>query len=229
MSQSRTERFRRRRRALVDRLAADGDLSQRALDALLAVERHRFVPHRLHGEAYENHPLPIGMRQTISQPFMVGWLVDAVHASPGRRILEIGTGCGYQAAVMAAAGAEVWSIEVRPELARRARATLDANGFQRVRTRIGDGCKGWPEEAPFDGIVLTAAPEHVPEELFSQVAEGGELVAPVGRATSTQLLIRFTNLGGGEWGIEELGAVRFVPLVVSSGRGRRRGGQGRDR
>ena len=101
MSQSRTERFRRRRRALVDRLAADGDLSQRALDALLAVERHRFVPHRLHGEAYENHPLPIGMRQTISQPFMVGWLVDAVHASPGRRILEIGTGCGYQAAVLA--------------------------------------------------------------------------------------------------------------------------------
>ena len=213
MSRSHSDMYARRRRALVSRLAADGELSQRALDALLAVERHRFVPRAHRRESYANHPLPIGSGQTISQPFMVGWLVDAVGAQPGRRILEIGTGCGYQAAVLAATGAEVWSIEVRANLADRARATLAELGFAGIHTRVGDGSLGWPDAAPFDGVVLTAAPLHVPEALFAQVAVGGCLVAPIGPSGGDQTLYRFTRRTREEWEVEALGGVRFVPMV----------------
>jgi protein-L-isoaspartate(D-aspartate) O-methyltransferase len=220
MRRSSNQTYAKRRRALVAMLAAEGELSDLALCALNAVPRHRFVPPSQLAEAYENHPLPIGLGQTISQPFMVGWLLDAVGADKGRKILEVGTGCGYQAAVLAAAGAEVWSIEVRPALARRARQTLDAEGFAGVRTRLGDGGLGWPEEAPFDGVVLTAAPTKVPDALFGQVAEGGCLVAPIGPERGEQRLFRFTNLGGEQWKLECLGGVRFVPMVQGK-RGKR--------
>jgi len=208
-----------RRTALVQALAAEGRLSDRALDAIGTVLRHKFVPPRDRADAYRNEPLPIGQGQTISQPFMVGWLVDAVHAQRGRRILEIGTGCGYQAAVLAASGAEVWSIEIRPELARRARATLNLLGLRTIQTRLGDGALGWPEAAPFDGIVLTAAPEKVPAALLEQVAEGGVLVAPVGPQDSHQELMRWTRGGTSAWKVERLGAVRFVPFVEVEGFG----------
>lgn len=176
------------------------------------------MPSQDRRDAYLNHPLPIGQGQTISQPFMVGWLVDAVGACPGRRILEIGTGCGYQAAVLAATGAEVRSIEIRPELARRARATLDALGLHAIHTRLGDGALGWPEAAPFDGIVLTAAPETVPAALFEQVAKGGVLVAPIGPQDAHQELVRWTRGTADTWEIERLGGVRFVPLVKANDR-----------
>lgn len=195
-------------------------LSMRALAALRAVPRHAFVRASERRDAYLNEPLPIGHGQTISQPLMVAWLVDAVGAAPGRRILEIGTGCGYQAAVMAAAGADVWSIEIRPQLARRARSTLDGVGYHVVRTRTGDGAEGWPEEAPFDGIVLTAAPEEVPPALFEQLGPRGVLVAPLGPVEHVQRLVRHERDERGEWHATDLGAVRFVPLVDPAGRPR---------
>jgi protein-L-isoaspartate(D-aspartate) O-methyltransferase len=198
---------------MVDDIAVRERLSESALLALRTVPRHRFVPREFRAESYENHPLPIGEEQTISQPFMVAWLGDAVGAMQGRRILEIGTGCGYQAAVLAEMGAEVWSIEIRAGLARSARALLDGTGYSRVQTRIGDGCSGWMEMAPFDGVVLTAAPEQVPDSLFAQVAEGGVLVAPVGPQDSHQELVRWRRSRGGTWDAEPLGGVRFVPLV----------------
>ncbi len=198
---------------MVDDIAVRERLSESALLALRTVPRHRFVPREFRAESYENHPLPIGEEQTISQPFMVAWLGDAVGAMQGRRILEIGTGCGYQAAVLAEMGAEVWSIEIRAGLARSARALLDGTGYSRVQTRIGDGCSGWMEMAPFDGVVLTAAPEQVPDSLFAQVAEGGVLVAPVGPQDSHQELVRWRRSRGGTLDAEPLGGVRFVPLV----------------
>lgn len=204
------------RAALVTHLQRDGELSAEALAAISAIPRHEFVPTRLRREAYENHPLPIGDGQTISQPFMVGWLADAVGARPGRRILEIGTGCGYQAAVLDAMGAVVFSVEIRPGLARRARARLDRLGHEAIQTRVGDGRAGWPEAAPFDGIVLTAAPESLPLDLAEQLAPDGALVAPVGPREGTQELVRIRRSEGeAAWLVEHLGGVRFVPLVES--------------
>jgi protein-L-isoaspartate(D-aspartate) O-methyltransferase len=216
----------RERAAMVDAIEAEARaygatrLSAGALAALRAVPRHAFVPAVERRHSYVNEPLPIGLGQTISQPFMVAWLVDEVGASPGRRILEIGTGCGYQAAVLAAAGADVWSVEIRPQLARRARRLLDALGFGRVHTRVGDGGLGWPEAAPFDGIVLTAAPIQVPPPLFEQLAPGGVLVAPVGQTHAVQRLVRYARGRGGAWEGSDLGGVRFVPLVDAEGRPR---------
>lgn len=206
-------RWTKARARLVAMLTAEGGLSEVALAALATVPRHRFVPPSHRADSYANRPLPIGRGQTISQPFMVGWLVDAVRAGPGRRILEIGTGCGYQAAVLAAAGAKVWSIEIRRPLAEAARARLDALGLRDVATRVGDGAKGWPEAAPFDGIVLTAAPSSAPTGLLDQVAVGGCLVAPIGRQSDAQDLLRQTRVGADEWTVESLGGCRFVPLV----------------
>lgn len=204
------------RAALVAELQRGGELSAAALAAISAIPRHEFVPARLRPEAYENHPLPIGDGQTISQPFMVGWLADAVGAGPGRRILEIGTGCGYQAAVMHTMGADVFSIEIRPGLARRARARLDRLGLATIRTRVGDGRAGWPEAGSFDGIVLTAAPKSLPMDLTEQLGPDGVMVAPVGPANAGQELLRVRR---GEnrvdWVVERLGGVRFVPLVSS--------------
>ncbi|MFZ9882518.1 MAG: protein-L-isoaspartate(D-aspartate) O-methyltransferase [Phycisphaerales bacterium] len=207
---------------MVGRIAAAERLSERSLSALAAVPRHRFVPARFRAESYENHPLPIGSDQTISQPLMVAWLADEVGAGPGRRILEIGTGCGYQAAVLAEAGAEVWSVEIRPELARRARRLLDELGYARVHTKVGDGSRGWIDAAPFDGIVLTAAPREVPESLFEQVREGGVIVAPIGPQGGSQSLVRYTRRGPRDWTTKTLGEVRFVPLVDDAGKGRSR-------
>jgi protein-L-isoaspartate(D-aspartate) O-methyltransferase len=210
-------RWSRARGALVRELEREGGISDAARAAIGSVPRHEFIPAVDRHDAYANHPVPIGLDQTISQPFMVGWLADAVGAAPGRRILEIGTGCGYQAAVMSSMGASVWSIEVRPPLAERARATLDRLSIPRIITRIGDGGAGWPEEAPFGGIVLTAAPEVVPPALFDQLGPGGVLVAPVGREDETQELRRWTRRGGGTFTTEVLGLCRFVPMVRPAG------------
>ena len=207
----------------MDRLRETEDLSERALAALLAVPRHVFVPPRDRSESYHNHPLPIGQRQTISQPYMVGWLVDALRVRAGMRVLEIGTGCGYQAAVLTAAGAEVWSIEIRPRLAERARETLSALGLGSIHLRTGDGAMGWPEAAPFDGIVLTAAPLEIPNVLFEQLTPSGVLVAPVGPVRDVQALLRYRRPQASSPPIaESLGGCVFVPMIDPHGRQYRR-------
>jgi len=203
----------RARAALVHKLEHEGGMSASALAAIGSVPRHEFIPTTKRRDSYTNHPVPIGLGQTISQPYMVGWLADAVGAAAGKRILEIGTGCGYQAAIMSAMGASVWSIEVRPALAARARSTLDRLSVPRITTRVGDGGAGWPEQGPFDGIVLTAAPEVVPPALFDQLAVGGVLVAPVGNQDETQELKRWTRGRDGRLTSEVLGHCRFVPMV----------------
>lgn len=201
------------RNDLIRELKQEGGLSDAALTAIGSVPRHEFIPATERRDSYANHPVPIGLGQTISQPYMVGSLADAVGAAAGKRILEIGTGCGYQAAILSAMGASVWSIKVRPALAARACSTLDRLSLPRITTRVGDGGAGWPEQAPFDGIVLTAAPDVVPAALFDQLAFGGVLVAPVGNQDETQELKRWTRLPHGGFTTKVLGLCRFVPMV----------------
>lgn len=202
-----------KRQSMVDEIRGSREVSERALQALLDVERHRFVPARWRPDSYRNHPLPIGCGQTISQPSMVAWLADVCDARTGIRILEIGTGCGYQAAIFAAMGADVCSIEVRARLARVARRNLDRAGFQRVRTKIDDGANGWGSEELFDVVALTAAPSVLPPKFPKYVRDGGFVVAPIGPTNGMQQLIRYTVKCHAVVRMEVLGGVRFVPLV----------------
>lgn len=199
------------RARLVDEIAArDPQLARRTLEALRAVPRHLFAPDASVGEAYANHAFPIGHGQTISQPTVVAIMTDALRLDGSERVLEIGTGSGYQAAVLSRLAREVDSIEVVPELAATAAARLRALGYANVRVRAGDGHAGWPEHAPYDRIVLTAAPPELPPALVAQLRDGGILVAPVG--DDEQFLYRWTKHGG-QLHRESLGAVRFVPMV----------------
>ncbi len=167
-------------------------LDARVMAAMAAVPRHAFVPESHRADAYENRPLPIGFAQTISQPYIVAIMTDLCGAGPGRKVLEIGTGCGYQAAVLAETGARVWTIETVPELAEQAAARLAELGYESVTVRQGDGSKGWPEEAPFDAILVTAAASHrPPAALLEQLAPGGRLVIPVEHRAA-----RFSLFGG---------------------------------
>ena len=181
--------------------------------ALLNVPRERFVPQSLADMAYENHPLPIGEGQTISQPFIVALMTELLQLAPGAKVLEVGTGSGYQAAVLAELGAKVYSIEIVAPLATRARADLDAAGYGAVVTRIGDGYKGWPDEAPFDGIVVTAAPDHVPPALIEQLKPGARLVIPVGPHWLSQELRVIRKDADGRTVTQRTLPVRFVPLT----------------
>lgn len=180
--------------------------------AMLEVPRHQFVPARYLEYAYGDHPLPIGYGQTISQPFIVAIMSAALEVTPGDTVLEIGTGSGYQAAVLAAMGMEVYSIEIIPELAAGASAVLDELGYE-VTVRTADGYFGWEEHAPFDGIIVTAAPDHVPQPLLDQLAPGGTLVIPVGPVGAVQTLWRFMVDDAGEVTAESLGPVGFVPFT----------------
>ena len=177
-----------------------------------SVPRHEFVPERFRRLAYANVPLPIGHDQTISQPFIVALMTAALRPRPGSRVLESGTGSGYQAAVLARAGAEVWTIEIIRALADAARARLERVGFRSVHVRHGDGTLGWPEEAPFDGVAVTAAVESVPPALLSQLAPGGRLVAPVGGEGKLQQLELIEKDANGALRCQRLLPVRFVPL-----------------
>ncbi len=150
------------------------------LASVRSVPRHLFIPEEYRDRAYDDSPQGIGDGQTISQPYIVALMTELLEVGPGARVLEIGTGSGYQAAVLAAMGVEVYSIEIRPGLCRRASQTLEDLGYENVHVWCGDGYGGWPEEAPFDGIVVTAAPERIPDPLLDQLAEGGHLVIPVG-------------------------------------------------
>ncbi len=181
--------------------------------AMGRVERHRFVPVEFAAHAYENRPLPIGHGQTISQPFIVALMTDLLDPRPEHVVLEVGTGSGYQAAVLAECVRKVYTIEIVAALGERARATLAALGYRNVEVRIGDGYLGWPEAAPFDGIMVTAAPEHVPQPLLDQLKPGGRMVIPVGAQVGGQDLLLITKEADGRTITRRKLPVRFVPLT----------------
>ncbi|MCC6621281.1 MAG: protein-L-isoaspartate(D-aspartate) O-methyltransferase [Deltaproteobacteria bacterium] len=192
----------------------DGDWDPRVLDAMRKVPRHAFVPDDVVGLAYEDRPAPIGLGQTISQPYIVAFMTDLVRPAPGERVLDVGTGSGYQAAVLAELARDVTSLEILCPLADRARATLTRQGYGRVLVRCADGWKGAPDLAPFDVIVVAAAPEEVPPALLEQLAVGGRLVIPVGTQTlEGQVLLRITRRADGTFEQERTLAVRFVPMT----------------
>lgn len=199
-------------RMIEEQIIARGITHRPTLAALRAVPRDRFVPDDVRPEAYEDHPLPIGHGQTISQPYIVAFMSAAVAVRPGEKVLEIGTGSGYQAAILAAMGAKVFTIEIIPALAARAAATLRELGYDQVSVRAGDGYRGWPEEAPFDAIVVTAAPDTIPPALLAQLAEGGRLVIPVGPQHGGQELVLVTKANG-KLHQRNLLPVRFVPFT----------------
>ena len=203
-----------RERMVRDQIEARGVKDARTLAALRKVERHLFVPAEVAGLAYADHPLPIGDGQTISQPYIVAVMSEAIGLRGGEKVLEIGTGSGYQAAVLAEMGAQVYTMEIVPALARRARGTFARLGYRAVEAREGNGWAGWPEEAPFDAIVVTAAPPTIPDALKSQLRDGGRLVIPVGRDVQELLLL---TRRGDSFEEKRLLLVRFVPLVGQPG------------
>lgn len=188
-------------------------LDTRVLDAMARVPRHEFVPPDLVDRAYLNRPLPIGHGQTISQPYIVAIMTDLLDLKPHHKVLEIGTGSGYQAAVLAALDTRVWSIEIIEPLGQQAKARLQRLGFDSVEVRIGDGYYGWPEHAPFDAIIVTAAANHIPPPLVKQLAVGGKMIIPVGSRFSTQELILITRVNEDELVTRLVLPVRFVPLT----------------
>jgi protein-L-isoaspartate(D-aspartate) O-methyltransferase len=199
------------RARMVELIARRGVVDARVLAAMRAFPRHELVPPDQRDEAYADRPLPIGHGQTISQPYMVAVMTEAARVGPGSKVLEIGTGSGYQAAILAAVGARVFSIEIVAALAKRARADLDRLGVTNVTLRTGDGFAGWPEEAPFDAIVVTAAPEKVPAPLLAQLRDGGRLVIPVGPAADQWLEVHERQ--GDRVVVRREFAVRFVPMI----------------
>jgi protein-L-isoaspartate(D-aspartate) O-methyltransferase len=192
-------------------IEARGVRDPRVLEAMRTVPRHRFVPESEQAHAYEDRPLPIGHGQTISQPYIVALMSELAELKPGDTVLEVGTGSGYQAAVLAEMGAKVFSIEILEALAERSKATLEELGYgEKVEVRHGDGYAGWPEHAPFDAIVVTAAPPRIPEPLKEQLKVGGRLVIPVGKYLQSLLRLTKTEKGFGE---ESVIPVRFVPMT----------------
>ena len=209
-----------RRRMVRDTIAEPRDgrppvLDVRVIDAMEKVERHLFVPEEIREWAYRDSPLGIGWQQTISQPYIVALMTELAEPDPEDRVLEIGTGSGYQAAVLAEIVDQVFTIEIVEPLGLRAAAALDAAGYGNVTTRIGDGYAGWPEEAPFDAIVVTAAPDHVPQPLVDQLAPGGRLVLPVGPDGGRQELQVQEKQADGSVVRTRVIPVRFVPLTRS--------------
>jgi len=190
-------------------------LDERVLEALASVPRHEFVPADLVDEAYRNRPLPIGHGQTISQPYIVAIMTDLLELEAGQKVLEIGTGSGYQAAVLAALDTRVWSIEIIEALGTRAGAVLARLGYGGIELRVGDGYYGWAEQAPFDAIIVTAAASHIPPPLVKQLAVGGKMIIPVGSRFSTQELILITRINPEEVVTRQVLPVRFVPLTGS--------------
>jgi protein-L-isoaspartate(D-aspartate) O-methyltransferase len=188
-------------------------LSPQVLEAIGRVQRHRFVPSDLKAHAYENRPLAIGSGQTISQPYIVAYMTDVLAPQKAHRVLEVGTGSGYQSAVLAELAGMVFSIEIVDALGRQAATALRDGGYQNVRTRIGDGYLGWPEEAPFDGILVTAAAPEVPQPLVDQLKPGGRLVIPVGGRFGTQEIVIVEKLPDGRTTTRRSLPVRFVPLT----------------
>ena len=209
---SQRDHFRaQRERMLRTQLAERGIRDVRVLDAMRCVPRHEFVPETLRQEAYEDHPLPIGEGQTISQPYIVAAMLAHLAVQATERVLEVGTGSGYVTALLSLLCAEVYSVERHAQLAAPAETTLHRLGYRNVKIRVGDGSQGWPEHGPFDAILVSAATPEMPPSLFAQLREGGRMVVPVGPPSSQELqLIRKI---GGEPEVTFLEGCRFVPLV----------------
>lgn len=188
-------------------------LDPRVAAAMSKVERHRFVPGALAASAYLNRPLPIGYGQTISQPFIVALMTDLMHVKAGDRVLEIGTGSGYQAAILAEIANSVYSIEIIEPLGKQAGERLESLGYRNVKTRVGDGYYGWPEASPFDAIIVTAAASHVPPPLLKQLKPGGRMVIPLGAQFMTQYLMLVEKQPDGSVTTRQILPVRFVPLT----------------
>lgn len=204
-----------RTRMVDEQIRARGITNARVLEVMHRVPRHLFVPPEVQPFAYEDRPLPIGRGQTISQPYVVAYMTDALQVEPAHTVLEIGTGSGYQAAVLSGLVREVYSIEIVSELADRARAALETQGYRNVHVRTGDGYAGWPEQAPFARIIVTAAPPEIPAALVDQLAVGGRMVVPVGTLTQAMTIVTRTDAGVVS---EETIPVRFVPMVPAPGR-----------
>jgi len=205
-----------RRQMVAEQLVRRGIRQERVLRAMARVPRHRFVPEHLALQAYDDGPLPIGHGQTISQPYIVALMSELLDLQPGQRVLEIGTGSGYQAAILSTMGVRVFSVEIIPDLGEQARTLLSALGYAHIQVKIGDGYQGWPEAAPFDGIIVTCAPGQIPEPLKMQLAEGGRMVIPVGDRY-VQKLVRLVKTEG-RLKEEKVVDVRFVPMVDEKGR-----------
>ena len=204
------------RRNMVDQQILNrGIRNTRVLDAMRAVERHYFVPEQYRHMAYSDRPLPIGHQQTISQPYIVALMTDYLNLKEEEKVLEIGTGSGYQAAVLAELVGQVYSVEIVEELAHRARKTLEELGYENVHIRIGDGYKGWEEHAPYDAIIVTASPSDVPPALKEQLAEGGRMVIPVGGPVFQKLVL--LRKEDGKVKQTDVTSVRFVPMVDEEG------------
>lgn len=212
-----TDSSQRRRRMVQNQVEARGVVDDRVLDAMRKVPRERFVPADVRDRAYADGPLPIGAGQTISQPYIVALMAEAMELEPEDRVLEIGTGSGYAAAVLGEVAAEVYTIERHRELAESARQILDELGYDNVHVKHGDGTVGWDEAAPFDAIVSAAAGPDIPESLKRQLEDGGRLVMPVGDKLMHQSLVRVRRASDGTFEREDLGAVRFVPLIGEEG------------
>lgn len=188
-------------------------LNEEVLEALRTVPRHLFVPQEIRSYAYNNNPLPIGYNQTISQPVIVASMTQMLDVKEGEKILEIGTGSGYQAAVLAELGCEVYTIEIVPELGKRSKALLAELGYEHVHVKIGDGYEGWSEYAPYYKIIVTCAPEEVPQPLIDQLAPGGRIVVPVGGVNEIQYLVVLKRSKKGKLITDYQYPVRFVPMT----------------
>ena len=208
-----TKDFAAERHRMVDeQLVYRNIMSEAVLDAMRNVPRHLFLPENMQNYAYEDTPMPIGWGQTISQPYIVAYMTEQLDIVPGMKILEIGTGSGYQAAVLTYLGCQVYTIELVGQLAEGAKRVIETLGYNSVKVRQGNGYSGWPEEAPFDAVIVTAAPESIPETLTDQLKTGGKMVIPVGGIYSVQSLLLITKMEG-RLTTEDLLPVRFVPMV----------------
>jgi len=218
-----TDPYTEARAAMLATIAAKSDATSEALErdeidprilrAMGKVPRHALVPEDMRDAAYENRPLPIGYGQTISQPYIVALMTDLLQLEPGDRVLEIGTGSGYQAAVLAELGMQVYSIEIIEQLAERARGDLRAIGYDSIEARTGDGYYGWEEQAPFDAIIVTAAASHIPPPLIKQLQPGGHMIVPVGSRFMVQQLVLVDKDDAGEVTTRQVLPVYFVPLT----------------
>jgi protein-L-isoaspartate(D-aspartate) O-methyltransferase len=203
----------KRQAMVVHDIMGRGVRDRQVLAAMGKVPRHLLVDERYRDDAYADHPLPIGEGQTISQPYVVALMTEALELRPGDRVLEIGTGSGYQAAVLAGIVKEVYSVEIRKGLAERAAARLKELGYTTVRVKYGDGYFGWEEHAPFDAIIITASVNHIPPPLILQLKEGGRMILPLGSTVFSQTLTLVTKRTGGELDVRQLDPVAFVPMT----------------
>ncbi len=199
-----------------EQIESRGISDARVLAAMRKVPRHEFVPEHLADAAYEDHPVPIGYGQTISQPYIVALMTELLRLTPGAKVLEVGTGCGYQTAVLAEIAAEVYSMEIIEALARESADRLQRLGYKNIQIKRGDGYLGWPEHAPFDAIIVTAGAEHIPPPLVQQLKTGGRIVIPVGEPHAEQSLLLVQKGSNGEVITRNVSAVLFVPLTRGS-------------